>query len=870
MGGKLSCMSKQKNRNEEDIGKPRKPKGKLGKKKVVVTVEEETQPKQAAAPPVAQTVETAVNHVQTEAETAVRKRARLVVLKPAAASAHVPAPSTQNPSKSGSVSPPLNKTTYVPLSEANRSKAADIHTPQPVDQAAREIALADAKPASWKDLYWALIGQRNLKSDEEKVKAIFSWLCSIPLDQDAFLTKEDLERAAKENVQYAKECLAQKSDSVSPDSPEVVINDLSRGKSTYLRAFESLCRYSGIPCCTVKGLAKGVDYTVGMTLTDQSTLGTENSPINKLQHAWSAAYIDGKWALFDSMWAAERLAMSANARLSQIAQVGQMEYETDMFYFNASPAQFIYSHFPFDDEWQLLAPPMSLKQFQDSVLLKPAFFTYGLGLFSHQEGVIPVQDKLILKIAIPKSHVNDLLFTFNLKTEERKFEDINLSRFGMHEISRTDCSVTFSFRFPKPGAYKLTIYARKVGDPLFTDVCEYRVQVKPPADKEKEIEKDPGHILLPPFPPTSQSHYGPTEKAEELKIRTVEPDLTAQQKCVNGVFEIRFMTTEPNMKLPKMTARLKSLLEETSTLVDCLLVRNTEATLPATVTSQRSLTDVMVGSPVQMVVITAFLPAAGEYALEVYAAPAEADENTSYFLVWQFLIDSEVGVKLSTPVRKRLATANFGPQDDSWTKLGLKTITHPDPFIQVPTVGSTSIQKARSKSELIQQFVNQSEKQEKTETLEPSPKPAEDSTKQTGTEETPGPRSCDLKIVIEKPVNHQLCLVGQLVDISEPQEEDRTTYLLQHPDKDENESVATGSRNERVNFLIRIPKGGHFYKFYLYATMVEDNPAVSLPLVYTYLIEAPKRLMAEELPYIGAKYGAFPEKLEQREKQTNK
>ncbi|VDQ16204.1 unnamed protein product [Trichobilharzia regenti] len=71
--------------------------------------------------------------------------------------------------------------------------------------------------------------------------------------------------------------------------------------------------------------------------------------------------------------------------------------------------------------------------------------------------------------------------------------------------------------------------------------------------------------------------------------------------------------------------------------------------------------------------------------------------------------------------------------------------------------------------------------------------------------------------------------------------------------------------NERLSYLIRIPKGDHFYKLYLYATPVGENELPqSLPLVYTYLIEAPPRIMASEMPYIGVKWGAFPEKLEQQ------
>ncbi|VEL43317.1 unnamed protein product [Protopolystoma xenopodis] len=40
----------------------------------------------------------------------------------------------------------------------------------------------------------------------------------------------------------------------------------------------------------------------------------------------------------------------------------------------------------------------------------------------------------------------------------------NLSRFGIHEVSKENHLVTFTFRFPKPGIYKLLIYARNTGE----------------------------------------------------------------------------------------------------------------------------------------------------------------------------------------------------------------------------------------------------------------------------------------------------------------------------------------------------------------------------------------------------------------------
>ncbi|KAF5406323.1 Kyphoscoliosis peptidase [Paragonimus heterotremus] len=878
MGQRLSCVSKTKKKNDEDIKKPRGKRLPLKGKKTVLVQEVVTPvavPAAEAAPPAV------VNHVAAEADAQpVRRRPKLVLLKPAPAKAKPPTPlPQQSPNK---VTPVLDKSTFAPQSRSNRTTPVGIHVSQPVDQTARELAQNEARPATWNDLYWALIGSRNLPNDEAKVKALFSWLCSIPLDQDAFVTHDELDEGIKEGVEFAEEAKKAKPQSPSADSPEVVVNDLTRGKSTYLRAFESLCRYSNIPCRTVKGLAKGVDYTVGMKLTDQPMPPEpgDNSAIGRIQHAWSAAYIDGKWALFDSMWAAERLAMSANARLSQIAQFGRMEYETDMFYFNADPAIFIHSHFPFEPEWQLLDPPLSLQQFQSGVLLKPAFFTHGLGLFSHQDGVIPVQNKLIIKLSIPPSLVKVLLFTFNLKLDGKSdmFEGVNLSRFGMHEISARDALIIFSFRFPKAGAYKLTMYARKVGEPLFTDICEYRVEAKgTDGDSISDATSNPGSISIPPFPPTSQSHYGPTEKAAELQIQTVPSDLEAARKCTGGVFEVRFATVDQAVKLPRMTARLKSLLHDASMLTDCILVRTVDAATCGTVGSVKSgLSQSTTGGPmVPMCVITAYLPSAGEYALEVYGAPPDADEDTSYFLVWQFMIDTDYGVRLDTPVRKRLSTINLGPQDSSWSELKLKTVSHVDPLIHVPTKGLAGLRKARSKNELLQQFNKQAQRLDKERQgipMEDTPSALVVSSgdvedKVELVEEPVGPRSCDLKIILEKPKTNQLCIVGQLVDISEPKEEDCTTYLLQQVDDiDEAESAARSV--ERIAYLIRIPKGDHFYKFYLYAAVMEANPAISLPLVYTYLLEAPQRLMASEVPYIGVQHGPFPEKLEQQQQQN--
>ncbi|VDO73381.1 unnamed protein product [Schistosoma mattheei] len=418
---------------------------------------------------------------------------------------------------------------------------------------------------------------------------------------------------------------------------------------------------------------------------------------------------------------------------------------------------------------------------------------------------------------------------------------------------------------------------------LFADICEYRVESKMSTDLQQtepvvmdttttttsnnnnNDTSKPALTIL-PFPPTSQGHYGPAEKAKELDIITIPEDLETHLNCHTGILEIKFTTKDPQRKLPRLTARLKSSIHETSMLTDCILLRNIEATSPGSLnsaTNRLSGTQTIQGSRINMIILTAYLPTGGEYALEVYGAPADSDENTSYFLVWQFLINSEYGVRLSTPVRKRLATMNLGPQDETWSTLGLKLLSHDDPLIHVPTAGSIELKKTRSKSEIMSQYMSQGDKIMNGVSTNDSlivPTTSPDQTNEID-DEVQDPRSCDLKIRISKESQQKLYVVGQFVDISTPEEEDCTNYLLQQWDEIEEPNI-----NEHLTYFIRIPKGDHFYKLYIYAIPINNNELPqSLPLVYTYLIEAPPRIMSSEIPYIGVKWGGFPEKLEQQQ-----
>ncbi|VDL62111.1 unnamed protein product [Hymenolepis diminuta] len=424
------------------------------------------------------------------------------------------------------------------------SNAPRVHTEQPVDPEARRLAQGRARPACWKDLYWHLIGSRRFKTDEEKVRAIFTWLCSAPPDMNPF---------ASLGAEEIDACGKSKSKGKCPiDSPDVVLPKLVEGKANYVQAFESMLRYSGIPCVTIRGIAKSMDYKVGQLLVQKDEplfhpeTGALASQISSLQHSWNAAYVDGTWRLYDCTWAAQRLAMAAGAAvrdgqvpLGKSSQAVTLQYETDMFYYQVDPTKLIYTHYPFEDIWQLIDPPISIVSFATWPLLKPAFFQYGLSLFSYQEGTVAVENQLVLKLKILPENIGKLLFTYQLNLEGFGNIDVGSSktRFGMHEITPEESCVVFRFRLPKKGDYNLIIYARHTGEQLFSDVCEYRVTAK-------GKEGDDSTLAALPFPPTAQANYGPTEKAVEYGLETLPRGMHPLVKSPKGTVEIRFIAAE--------------------------------------------------------------------------------------------------------------------------------------------------------------------------------------------------------------------------------------------------------------------------------------------------------------------------------------
>ena len=122
----------------------------------------------------------------------------------------------------------------------------------------------------------------------------------------------------------------------------------------YSNLMSAMCYYAKIEVDIIPGWSKGFNYPGYLR--------------EKSDHAWNVVKIGGRWKLIDVTWDA-----------------GFVEYGTFIknysnHYYNLTPAQFIYSHLPEDEKWQLLSEKerRTPEQFVKEPYIPGVFFEYGL------------------------------------------------------------------------------------------------------------------------------------------------------------------------------------------------------------------------------------------------------------------------------------------------------------------------------------------------------------------------------------------------------------------------------------------------------------------------------------------------------------
>lgn len=216
----------------------------------------------------------------------------------------------------------------------------------------------------------------NFKSENEKIRAIYTWITSN-IGYDV------------ENM-FSADINEQNSDKISK-----VLNTKKGTCDGYSLLFNDICTETGIKSYIINGYTK------------------QNGTVVNMSHSWCAALIDNSWYMFDPTWG------------SGTVNNGKFEKKMNNAFFKVKPTAMIKSHIPFDYLWQLVEHPITTKEFQEGNIQqiqgKP-YFNYidSVAVYDSQSK----NDRLCSSIyRIEKNGVNNMMTAEYLKYLKKELQN---------------------------------------------------------------------------------------------------------------------------------------------------------------------------------------------------------------------------------------------------------------------------------------------------------------------------------------------------------------------------------------------------------------------------------------------------------------
>jgi len=212
------------------------------------------------------------------------------------------------------------------------------------------------------------------QTDEEKVRAIFTWITH-------HISYDERQQAAhqKNNNTYrigfeSEADLKQKQQARIKEKIERTLKKQKGVCQDYAWLFQAMLAEVGIECAFVSGYGRNNPMQMGRV------------PRNP-DHAWNAAKLDGEWALFDLTWSTDVSAYGGNG------------------FFMMPPAAFYRSHFPSDQKWLLMDSAPRLEDWSNQMFWHKCYSGYKVQSIEldgteHQHYEVPYNRELNLTTAL--------------------------------------------------------------------------------------------------------------------------------------------------------------------------------------------------------------------------------------------------------------------------------------------------------------------------------------------------------------------------------------------------------------------------------------------------------------------------------------
>lgn len=267
---------------------------------------------------------------------------------------------------------------------------------------------------------------KDLSTEAEKFRCIFRWVTNnISYDYAIFQKKSIKEKS----LQHNRKKLTNWSKRLNKKVFRGVLKKKKTICSGYSMLLERMCEYAGIQCVTINGY--------GRTLYDGIGRG-------KIDHAWNATRIDGKWYLSDPTWASGFVREDNDF-------VFYRKFNNN--YFLTDPSLFIANHYPSDTIWMLLLDKPSLKDFLSAPIKSGGYLTNKINTYSPEKGIVKskLQQPVEFKFSSNKANIKNEAVVFIRSIKIKEEHRIIMKRNHEGEYLIDHC-------FEVPGRYEVDIY----------------------------------------------------------------------------------------------------------------------------------------------------------------------------------------------------------------------------------------------------------------------------------------------------------------------------------------------------------------------------------------------------------------------------
>lgn len=387
--------------------------------------------------------------------------------------------------------------------------------------------------------------------------------------------------------------------------------------------------------------------------------------VTKFASRWTAILISGTWHLANVHWCSKKVSGVDRGDWELIDDSGlgarnassgkrQIHYEYDESYFLTDPEQFIYSHFPKDPKWQLLARPVSLEEFTKMAKLESHFFEYRLQLKSHKSCVVTAPDGVVrIEVGIPPDAVYEFMYQLWIS----KRDDENVSRYDGSELKRyvfmevQDGTLSCTVEFPVSGKFKIEIFCNDKSESCtYFPVCTYIIN----AENARQHAKA--------YPENKRPQWGPGHDLHAVGLNPVTHTRGVVQ-LDNGEVEMSFGADHDVDVIPKIHSNTK------------------------TADSMRGFCIYRVEN--KKLLLKMKFPEADDYALNLYAKEKGNDQTDSLPNVCSYLIST--AAPAADPSRFFVSGSGQLGATKDFDALGMKASSPASAYVEYPQNGEMDV-----------------------------------------------------------------------------------------------------------------------------------------------------------------------------------